>query len=419
MTINENDSVRFPSISFILTQFIKIMDISVDDLQRLSDRIQKDKDFEEIYKSINKFVNFDDLHQKKLRRFSKETDISFDQIKKLNYSFLIVLSFLFLKDKTYIHDIFLEIENLFSYYRTISNSSQIADTSEEKLIYIILAYIFIPFISIRMTEYKFGENNIDTGMPGGKFWFLPNIYGKRNEYPIQQVLDWIYKLSGKKSIKDFIETTISFGEDNKESNIKNYNNWIKGKPINYKKLLEIIDRIKPEDLQNCIDLDKEYGFEKKSQIALDYIEKNNFSAYDLSLEIPISEEVIKLFVSKSNSISKEVKEVIISEIHTRFKRPTKEMIENSFLIASFFQNGYNELIKNIGEKDSYSLVNLFIAIYNSYMQFLVMSEKEEIKFSSIYDSRKKYLEKIQEHVHLFQDADENYLEPFNKFRKSS
>lgn len=370
MKKNSDSLTRFPSISYLLTFFVKLMDMTADDLQRLSDKIQKNKEFESIYEDFEEYLALDDLHQKKMKRFADENDISFEQINKLQLSFFLLITLVFVKNKTASSSILLELTHLADVYCELIKSVQLGDTSEEKLLYILLAYFFIPYLALKMAEYKFSEITFDTGLPGGKFWFLPFDYGSGIQFPIKQVFDWLIQLSGDVSEKEFIEKRISFTEDEKETNLKNFANWKKGKPIKYKKIVDILEKLNTDTFNNSFKADEKNSLEENLSKVFTYIKDNHFSPDLLSYEIPWKEQDIQAILEHPETFSDELKKLFIDRMLERFSKPAKSTIENSFLIASVFQNGFYELKKVLGEKQSSSLVSLFVFIYNNYFKYL-------------------------------------------------
>ncbi len=70
---------------------------------------------------------------------------------------------------------------------------------QRQILWALLGHFFIPSLARRVAFWSLGQV-LDKGMPGGRFWYLPehcDINGKSSLYlPVAQVVDWLLDLLG-------------------------------------------------------------------------------------------------------------------------------------------------------------------------------------------------------------------------------
>jgi len=250
----------------------------------------------------------------------------------------------------------------------------------------MLAYSYAPALARRLAFWsianlQYGLPPIDAGMPGGKFWFLPQL-DKNNaklEMPVEQVINWLLDLLGDKSVnrlEDYVEN-INLN-DKLKLTIRTLHNWRKdGLPKSAKK----IDDFFPDAVLNFAGSFSPKNIPELNEsfdAALNFVKtKNLANAEKLHDEIPMA--VARLETIFNGSAPDDEKETFVKNIAMRYSIPEMHIIRQRLKIARMMQDGYERLLKFLcpdvaidcadpAKNKLLQIVGLFETVYNLTIQ---------------------------------------------------
>lgn len=260
------------------------------------------------------------------------------------------------------------------------------NASQQQVLWHMLAYSYAPALARRLAFWSIANIQhdlppIDAGMPGGKFWFLPQLdknYAKL-EMPVEQVINWLLDLLGDKSVnrlEDYVEGINS--NDKLKLTIRTLHNWRKdGLPKSAKKIddffpdaaLKFAGSFSPK---NTSQLNESFD------VALNFVKtKNLTNSEKLHDEIPMA--VARLEAIFNGSASDDEKETFVKNIAMRYSIPEMHIIRQRLKIARMMQDGYERLLKFLcpdvavdcadpAKNKLLQIVRLFETVYNLTIQ---------------------------------------------------
>ena len=216
---------------------------------------------------------------------------------------------------------------------------------EKKLNWILLKRLVVPYLAYRFANLDTNyDNRIDKNMPGGDFWYLPDLpKSNKIKMPVEKLMQWWLDLYGKGL--DLLCNEIDDASlENQAFESKNtLNPWLHKGILPDRKTLElylnkniIYTGIFEKNLKNKISLE----FERAKK----FVKDKGLTTKELKDEIPEYSLINKIFETK-NSILKREKIYFIQLISERWVEPNKESLISKFLIARAVQDAYNKFIK--------------------------------------------------------------------------
>jgi len=228
---------------------------------------------------------------------------------------------------------------------------------EKKLNWIILKRLVIPFLAYKFAKLDNKYNNrIDKNMPGGLFWYLPDMREYKNiKMPINYLMEWWLDLYGNNLSSLCNEIDDSNNEERAMSGSLNIlKEWkTKDKLPKRSTLINYLDTtIKYLGIFNqnkANDIDKEY------ERVIDFIKnKQNLSIENLKNEIPYNSLVDEIFIEKK-VISQNNKKRFIQFISERWSIPSKNSLKTKFIVGRSVHKLYRDLISYFNFKNSNDL----------------------------------------------------------------
>lgn len=96
-------------------------------------------------------------------------------------------------------DIFENLLTVNHFYKLVELNTWIGNATKQQIVWLWLAYIGIPGLARHMAFWNL-DDVPDKGMPGGKFWYLPNNIERNNQQilqlPVAPIVDWLLDLLG-------------------------------------------------------------------------------------------------------------------------------------------------------------------------------------------------------------------------------
>ncbi len=278
------------------------------------------------------------------------------------------------KENKELIDIFLELLFLYnSMYSKLLPYSLIKG-QEKKLNWIIIKRLVIPFLAYKFAQLDNTYNNrIDKNMPGGLFWYLPDMREYKNiKMPINYLMEWWLDLYGNNLSNLCDEIDNSSNEERAMSGSLNILKEWKTKDKLPKRSTLINYLNTTIEYLGIFNQDKSNSIDEEYERVIDFIKnKKDISIENLKNEIPENSLVNKIFIQKNN-ISQNDKKRFIQFISERWAIPSKDSLKTKFIVGRAIHKLYRNLVlyfnfKNSNDLEENKIIQLiyqYQALYN-------------------------------------------------------
>jgi hypothetical protein len=258
-------------------------------------------------------------------------------------------------------DASINLSHLLGINNSIERSVWTHEASMQQIVWNMAAYLYAPYLGRTVAFWSLCQT-MDEGMPGGKFWYLPEVIERNNKkelrLPVPQVLDWLLDLSGQ-TISELAQglagkinaagKSINVGVE-LESIERVLSNWAKGDVPRVDNINLYFSNIAALDFRGAFKLDTASTKEEQFQSTLQFIKRKNLSVSLLREQIPMSQ--LNHIEDILNGVGDEdEKNNFVELIATRYTVPTPPTIRQRFLVARAVQDGYFRLGKFLLESD--------------------------------------------------------------------
>lgn len=306
-------------------------------------------------------------------------------------------------------DIYKNLSDVEYFFKLVELNTWTGNATKQQIVWIWLAYIGVPSLARYMTFWNI-DDITDKGMPGGKFWYLPDIIERNNKkilhLPVAQIVDWLLDLLGI-SMQEFItEYRDKADPDDKKTDtlIRTLYNWKVSENVPQPSKFEEFfpDSLNNLEFKGCFIIQDDLSHTEQFSLALQFV-KQKFESLDtkhiaeiLIHEIPITQvETLVNILNRNSDI--EMEKHFIELLAIRYGKPEPKMIRHYFLMARIAQDGYIRLLKFLfpnvdklcpdpGKNKLLQLISLYKFVYNLSIFSCKMNrhsiEEEEIYFDN-------------------------------------
>jgi hypothetical protein len=269
------------------------------------------------------------------------------------------------------------------FHKSLELHTWTGNASQQQVLWHLLAYSYVPGLARRVAFWSLAGNEagqpMDAGMPGGKFWFLPNYYPDdgRISFPVPQLIDWLLDLLGQPQEQAF--QGLEREQDGREVNahaLRKLKGWrLEGRlPKSGKEIDELFHDDAKLEFYGAYKSKSGVADEERFKDVLDFIEHKQPNAEMLCFEIPIAAERLKRILTESSSDEERLE--LIRLVELRYAKPTMRILRQRFKVARLVQDGYRRLSKylcgnDVDEKNAdpthnkvLQLIGLFQYVYN-------------------------------------------------------
>lgn len=254
-------------------------------------------------------------------------------------------------------DIYKNLLSANLFFKSVELNTWTGNATKQQIIWLWLAYIGTPGIARHMAFWNVNDVT-DKGMPGGKFWYLPDIIERNNKQllhlPVAQIVDWLLDLLGI-SMQEFVtEYREKADPDDRKTDtlIRTLYNWKVSENVPHPSKFEEFfpDSLNNLEFQGCFTIQDNLSHTEQFSLALQFVKKK-FDSLDteqiaeiLSHEIPISQvKILTNILSENSNI--EIEKRFIELLAIRYARPDPKIIRHYFLMARIAQDCYIRLLK--------------------------------------------------------------------------
>lgn len=242
-------------------------------------------------------------------------------------------------------DGFMEFANA---YKFLELNTWTFGADQCQVLWELLTHFYVPSLARRVGFWSLGQV-MDKGMPGGRFWYLPEsceVKGEPSLYlPVAQVVDWLLDLLGL-PLEEFADQCSKSPKVDHDNLKRSLYNWRDATSIRR----DTIERCFPDETK----LEFNGSFvpnlsDKPAQQfadALAFVERKELTAEKLRLEIPIAqpgciEEIL------DGKVNEEVQAEFVRCLAERYAVPSLRTIRQRLLLARAVQDGYIRLLKTL------------------------------------------------------------------------
>jgi hypothetical protein len=231
-------------------------------------------------------------------------------------------------------------------YKTLELNTWTFAADDCQIIWMVLGYYFAPVLARHAAFWNL-EEPLDQGMPGGRFWYLPEptkVDGMATLYlPVAQVVDWLLDLLGmplEKFADERSEATLGAHDGLRRS----LYNWRKGTTISRDSLRKYFSDSAKLNFEGAFTLDSSRSPAEQFDDALAFVSRKNLTAEQLRLEIPMTQQG-RLEAILEKRADQEERAAFVACIAKRYAVPSSHTIRQRLLFARMVQDGYKRLLE--------------------------------------------------------------------------
>ena len=247
------------------------------------------------------------------------------------------------------HDAMLNLMSAEAFQNAVAQETWTRDATAAQVIWTWCAFNYAPLLGRLLANWNL-DRAFDSGMPTGKFWFLPSLPDSAEgkvSMPLKHVIDWLLDLLGlpMDKAKDLLDRIVD-GAPDVESIERNLYNWRGGSVFH----AETIEKYFPDGLE----LDFKGAFrapagstDDKTRAALAFLKTKG----DLTQDF-ISEQLVggcaRLLPSIMDGSATEAEmSSFVKAVIDRYSPATPLTIRQRLRVARAVQDGYLRLLKHL------------------------------------------------------------------------
>lgn len=241
------------------------------------------------------------------------------------------------------------IDNLTEFgnaYKYLELNTWTFAADERQILWMLLGYFYMPGLARRAAFWNLGET-LDKGMPGGRFWYLPEprvVDGKPSLYqPVAQVVDWLLDLLGM-PLEEFADQRSEATDGEHDGLRRSLYNWRKDTNIRPDTFRKYFADNAVLDFKGAFTLDNNRSPAEQFADALAFVTRKQLTAEQLRLEIPMTQPD-RLEAILDGSADEDEKAAFVAYLASRYAVPSTHTIRQRLLFARMVQDGYTRLLK--------------------------------------------------------------------------
>lgn len=252
-------------------------------------------------------------------------------------------------------DVLLGLYEAAAFHLELENSIWTSGADTRQILWYVLGYTWMPFLGRKIAFWQLDEP-MDADMPGGEFWYLPQVRQKDGKpklrMPVAAVLDWLLDLTGLSM--DKMSSFLGGGYDEKTKvNIdspevieRTLYNWLAGTKPRATNIASIFRDSCELPFTGAFTVDENLELAEKFKAAKQFIESKGLSPEDLRHEVPmITPGVIEQVLA--GQTDNEATAHFINLLSARYAIPSMKTVRKRLYIARAVQHGYRKLIKTL------------------------------------------------------------------------
>lgn len=238
------------------------------------------------------------------------------------------------------------LQSMADAYKSVELSTWTFDADERQILWTLLGYFFIPGLARHAAFWNL-ESPIDQGMPGGRFWYLPEFQetdGNRSLYlPVAQVVDWLLDLLGM-PLEKVADARSQATDEIHEGLRRSLYNWRSGTTLQKGSIEKYFNDQANLSFHGTFVPNDELSPAEQFDQALAFVERKNLTAEMLRTEIPMT-RVGRLEAILDRTADGDEQSAFVGYLALRYGIPSMHTIRQRLLFARMVQDGYSRLLK--------------------------------------------------------------------------
>jgi hypothetical protein len=231
-------------------------------------------------------------------------------------------------------------------YKTVELNTWTFNADQRQVLWMLLGYFFVPGLA-RYVAFWSLEEVLDKGMPGGRFWYLPEPCKSDDQpslyLPVAQVVDWLLDLLGmplEKLADEYSEST--YGEE--DGLRRSLYNWRKSTTLQLETINKYFSDDAVLDFKGVFLPNEDSAPAEQFSSALDFVKRKGLTADRLRLEIPITQPGCLEAILDGN-VDENVQMTFVECLAERYAAPSNHTIRQRLRLARMVQDGYVRMLK--------------------------------------------------------------------------
>lgn len=238
------------------------------------------------------------------------------------------------------------IQSMVDAYKSVELSTWTFDADERQILWTLLGYFFIPGLARHAAFWNL-DSPLDQGMPGGRFWYLPEFQemdGNRSLYlPVAQVVDWLLDLLGM-PLEKVADARSQATNEAHEGLRRSLYNWRSGTTIQKASIEKYFkDQVDLNFYGTFVPNDELSPVEQFDE-ALAFVARKNLTVEKLRTQIPMTRAGC-LEAILDRTADEDERSAFVGHLALRYGIPSMQTIRQRLLFARMVQDGYSRLLK--------------------------------------------------------------------------
>ena len=238
------------------------------------------------------------------------------------------------------------LQSMADAYKSVELSTWTFDADERQILWTLLGYFFIPGLARHAAFWNL-ESPLDQGMPGGRFWYLPEFQetdGNRSLYlPVAQVVDWLLDLLGM-PLEKVADARSQATDEMHEGLRRSLYNWRSGTTIQKASIEKYFKDQVNLSFYGTFVLNDELSPDEQFDEALAFVARKNLTAEKIRTDIPMT-QAGRLEAILDRTAGEDERSAFVGYLALRYGIPSMHTIRQRLLFARMVQDGYSRLLK--------------------------------------------------------------------------
>ena len=231
-------------------------------------------------------------------------------------------------------------------YKFLELNTRTFAADQRQIIWALLGHFCVPSLA-RYVGFWSLEQVLDKGMPGGRFWYLPEpcqVDGKPSLYlPVAQVVDWLLDLLGM-PLEEFADHRSESSDGAHDGLRRSLYNWRNATPIRPDTIQKYFADNTILDFKGALTLDNAIPPLEQFATGLGFVKRKKLTADKLRLEIPMT-QAGRLEAILDGRADEDEQATFVGCLVDRYAAPSLHTVRQRLLLARTVQDGYIRLLK--------------------------------------------------------------------------
>lgn len=256
-------------------------------------------------------------------------------------------------------------------YKIVRLNTWTFNADQRQVLWMILGYFFVPGLARHVAFWSL-EEVLDKGMPGGRFWYLPEPCELDAQpslhLPVAQVVDWLLDLLGiplEKLADKYSDST--YGEE--DGLRRSLYNWRKSTTLQLGTINKYFSDDAVLDFKGVFLPNENSTPAEQFSSALAFVKRKGLTADMLRMEIPITQPGCLEAILDGN-VDEDVQMKFVECLTERYAAPSNHTIRQRLLLARMVQDGYVRMLKflcpGVGRQCADPRENKLLQLFNMY-----------------------------------------------------